>query len=216
MEVSGTWMTTRYQYLSLDILTQSYHLQYTGTSHPPAHTLYSCKHTYTHSRCSHKDRTWMPLSLLSNFLLMGPQTISCFHLSYWFDLWSTHCLSWVQNLKIYRLSQVEEAVKGEKSEQAFVVSLESWPYSEFFCAFLNSTRHSSAFGCIDKLNYAGSNCLFDLMKTSSFKVRSKQKQQQQQKSGVVFRLHAFIHHIYWLPIFVFPAVLTELAGCCFK
>lgn len=39
MDVSGTGMTTRYQYLHLDLLTQPYHVQYTGTSHPPAHTV---------------------------------------------------------------------------------------------------------------------------------------------------------------------------------
>lgn len=71
-------------------------------------------HTHTRFYCLHKGRTWMSLSLLSNFLLMGPQTISCFHLSYWFDLWPSQYLSWVQKLKIYRLSQVEEAVKGKK------------------------------------------------------------------------------------------------------
>lgn len=110
----------------------------------------------------------MSLSLLSNFLLMGLQTISCFHLSYWFDLWPSHCLSWVQNLKIYQLSQVEEAVKKKIWTSLFAVSLESWGYSRFFCASLNLTQHSSAFGCIDKPNYAGSNTLFDLMKSSVF------------------------------------------------
>ena len=47
---------------------------------------------------------------------MGPQTISCFHLSYWFDLWPSRCLSRVPKLKIYRLSQVEEALKKKKEE----------------------------------------------------------------------------------------------------
>lgn len=37
MDVSGTWMTTRYQYVYLDILTQSYHQRFTDTSKPPAH-----------------------------------------------------------------------------------------------------------------------------------------------------------------------------------
>lgn len=64
---------------------------------------------------------------------MGPQTISCFHLSYWFDLWPSRCLSRVQKLKIYRLSQVEEALKKKKERNTttatrarlFAVSLES-------------------------------------------------------------------------------------------
>lgn len=36
-----------------------------------------------------------PLSLLSNFLWMGPWTISCFHLLYLFDLWPSRRLGWV-------------------------------------------------------------------------------------------------------------------------
>lgn len=59
----------------------------------------------------------MSLALLSNLLLMGPQTISCFHLLYWFDLRPSRCSSRVRKLEIYCLFRVEEAVKeGEKKK----------------------------------------------------------------------------------------------------
>lgn len=57
-----------------------------------------------------RGRTWISLALLSNLLLMGPWTISCFHLLYLFDLRSTRGFSYAQkNLEIYCLFQVEDA-----------------------------------------------------------------------------------------------------------
>lgn len=65
-----------------------------------------------------RGRTWMSPALLSNLLLMGPQTISCFHLLYWFDLRPRHGISRVRKkLKIYCLFQVEEAVKEKKKKK---------------------------------------------------------------------------------------------------
>lgn len=73
------------------------------------------------STCS-EGRTWTSLALLSNLPLMGPQTISCFHLLYWFDLrpscgFSLCVKKKKKNLEIYCLFLVEEAVKeGEKKD----------------------------------------------------------------------------------------------------
>lgn len=53
-------------------LWQSYHLQYTDTSHPPAHTVLLQTHSHSLPICSHKGRTWTSQSLLSNFLFNGP------------------------------------------------------------------------------------------------------------------------------------------------
>lgn len=90
MDVSGTWMTKRYQYLGLDILRVRSSTIHRHLSPSRAHCALTNTHTHTRSPCFHKGRTRMSLSLLSNFLLMGPQTISCFHLSYWFNLWPSH------------------------------------------------------------------------------------------------------------------------------
>lgn len=98
-DVSGTgsWL--------FDILT--YNIPHGRTSHHPAHC----------SRCSHKARTWMIPSLLGNFLLMVLQTISCFHLSYWFDLWPSHCLSWVQKTQDLSLLPEWGSSKGRKKKE---------------------------------------------------------------------------------------------------
>lgn len=111
---------------------------------------------HTRSHCSHNGRTCISPSLLSNFLWMGPRTISCFHLLYLFDLWPSHCLSWVQKnpLQIYRLSPVEEGIKN--ASMPVEASLQSWTDSKVFCSFwipLNTVLH---FGHIDRLGYVGS------------------------------------------------------------
>lgn len=80
---------------------------YTVSSNQPLHC----------SICYHGGRTWMSLSLYNNFLLMGLQTISCFYLSHWFDLWPSLCLCRVQKLRINLLSRNEKAVKGKKKFQ---------------------------------------------------------------------------------------------------
>lgn len=123
----------------------------------PPRMWYCTRHTHTHSLPLLPQRQDMSLSLIGNFLLMGLQTISCFDLSYCFDLWPGERLSWVQKLKIYRLSQVEEAFKKKRNlSKAFVVLLESWTDSRFFN--FNLTQFF-ILTLIDELNSAGTNCL---------------------------------------------------------
>lgn len=113
---------------------------------------------HSRSHCSHNGRTCISPSLLSNFLWMGPWTISCFHLLYLFDLWPSHCLSWVQkNLQIYHLSPVEEGIKN--ASMPVEVSLQSRTDSKVFFSFwipLDTVLH---FGHIDGLGYAGSSLI---------------------------------------------------------
>lgn len=157
---------------------------------------------HTRSHCSHNGRTCISLSLLSNFLWMGPWTISCFHLLYLFDLWPSHCLSWVQkNIQIYRLSPVEEGIKN--ASMPVEVSLQSWTDSKVFCSFwipLDTVLH---FGRINGLGYAGSSFLFDLLKFCCCCCVWLPS---------VFELPAFFHHMYWL-LFFFLTMLAELVRC---
>lgn len=98
---------------------------------------------HTCSHCSHNGRTCISLSLLSNFLWMGPRTISCFHLLYLFDLWPSHCLSWVK--KPPDLSPLSSGGGYKECEHACggITSILNW--FQGFLFFLNSTRHSPAF-----------------------------------------------------------------------
>lgn len=108
----------------------------------------------------------MFLSLLSNFLLMGLQTISCFHLSYWFDLWPSHCLSWVEKLRIYRFSHKEEAVKKKE-----ILTRLLWYHWNLLPSFLLLYKFNSTQFCIWlywQARYSGSNCLFNQMKPSVY------------------------------------------------
>lgn len=173
---------------------------------PPLHILYSYKHAHTCSHCSHKGRTWMSLSLLGNFLLMGLQTISCFHLSYWFDLWPSHCLSRVQKLKIY-LSGEGSCREKKKNRTGFLwyhLNLEHIPsFTVLFvldltqlCIWLNWENKTSV----------GRFCLFDLKSFFFFFGLFLIAYVFVACSGVVYRLPAFIHHIYWLPLLAFSAV----------
>lgn len=92
----GIWnLPQDMSYISL--LLQSYHIP------PPLTITLPC--------CTQKGTLWMLLSLLSNFPLMALQTISCFHRSHWFDLWSSCSLSRGQKLRIYGSSYSEEVVK---------------------------------------------------------------------------------------------------------
>lgn len=100
----------------------------------------------------------MSLALLSNLLLMGPQTISCFHLLYRFDLRPSRGFSWARKLEIYCLFQVEEALKegGKKSEHDSRGITWIWSHFQLFCSL-----------CIVAVltnRTAGGSCLFDLMK----------------------------------------------------
>lgn len=154
--------------------------------------------TYTHRLplLSH----WQDLNVFvpsQQFLLMGLQTTSCFHLSYWFDLHPSHCLSWAEILRIYHFCQVEEAVKKKKKIQASGPSFQSWTCSEFSVIFkFNKTPYSHC--CYKaKLNYTDIlfvwshegiiffQCCFVVV--PAFEIWC-----------AVFRLGASIHHIYWL------------------
>lgn len=116
--------------------------------------------------CSRKGSTQMFLSLLSNFLLTGLQTISCFHLSYWFDLWPSRSLSWVEKLRIYRFSHKEEAVKRKE----ILTRLLRYHWN-LHPSFLLLYKFNSTQFCIwlyRQVCYSGSICLFNQMKSSVY------------------------------------------------
>ena len=158
----------------------------------------------------------MSLSLLSNFLLMGPQTISCFHLSYWFDLWPSHCLSWVQKLKIYRLSQVEEAIKNGFCGITWILN--------FFQVFSFLVKFNSTQFCV-RLYWQTKQCwqqlsvwfdeVFSVFFCCCFWLLVSLKPGEVLFSASLLLSIISIDCQYVL-LFFPPVVLTELAGCCFK
>lgn len=194
-------------------LWQSYHLQYTDTSHPPAHTVLLQTHSHSLPICSHKGRTWTSQSLLSNFLFNGPPDNLLF---------SSVLLVWplAQSLpqpstKTQDLSALsgggsskekkKEEIQQQQPEHGFLryhSNLELIP--SFFLRSLNSTRHSSPFGCIDKP------CLSDEV----FAVFGCSRLY---KPGVVLFSGSalFTHHIYWLPVLCFPLCCFDWAGRAF-
>lgn len=204
MDVSGTWMTT-YTLIY-------WHNPIICNIQGPVtllHILYSYN---THTHCSDKGRTWMSLSLLSNFLLMGLQTISCFHLSYWFDLWPSHCLSWVQKLKIYRLSQVEEAVKKKKGFSGITWIL-NW-FQVFLC---DSTRFCIWLYWQTKLRWQQLSVWSDeVCRIFLLLLFLVARSRLWNLKWCCFQAPCFYPSYLLIAIFFVSAVLTELAGRWFK
>lgn len=163
MDVSGTWMNTRHQYLSFDILIQSYIIYNISVALTLPRTLYSHKRTYTLAPIAPTKAEHVSVPSLQ-FSFNGPPDDLLF---------SSVLLVWPLVQSLPQLSTKTQDLSplsgGEIWAWHFVVSLETWTHSSFLCAFFYSTRYSFSFGCIDKLNYAGSNCLFNLMKSSGFR-----------------------------------------------
>lgn len=192
-------MTTRYQNLALDILTQSYYIIHdTSTSHPPAHT-------HTHLLPLLPQRQDMNVSVPPRqFSFNGPPDNLLF---------SSVLLVWplAQSLpqpstKTQDLSPLsgEGCCKKRKNRTGYHCGI-TWILNIFqvFLCFLYWIWHCSVLDWTEKIKlcwqllFIGTDKVFILFLMAYIFVAC---------GAGVFRLPAFIHHIYWLPLLAFSAV----------
>lgn len=192
-------------------LWQSYHLQYTDTSHPPAHTVLLQTHSHSLPICSHKGRTWTSQSLLSNFLFNGPPDNLLF---------SSVLLVWplAQSLpqpstKTQDLSALSGG--GSSKEKKKEEIQQQQPEHGFLRYHSNLELIPSFFSALFKLD--PTQFSVRLYRQTMFVWWSLCRCSRLYKPGVVLFSGSalFTHHIYWLPVLCFPLCCFDWAGRAF-